>query len=207
MKLFKFALVVLVLLVNFLFAQPSFADKPKYKENPDYIELTQNLDSLLQARDSQTLPEGATAEEVQQRIAQLQFQKYIMERGEKHAECRNETGKTIAIYGPKSKKSDSPYDNSLYLLPDGQTTDDDWDCEGIYLPNDVQVAGLDLGSPVAIKVLQGTQLVVKSNPDTGAFEFNLPPAKVLKADEINWNIPDVSQAALDLQFPTAPIDD
>ena len=206
MKIFKFALVVLVIVVNLVIAQPSFADKPKFTENPDYMEVTKVLDSLLKAKDTQAQPEGMTPEEMQQKITELQFQKYIMETGESWGQCRNETGKTLAVYGPKPKKSDSPYENALYLLADGQTTEEDWDCDGIYLPSDVKITGLDLGSPVAVKIVDGTQLVVKTNSD-GAVELNVPPAKVFKAGEVNWFIPTLSQEAIGMQFANAPSDD
>lgn len=207
MKLWKTICLGLLLCLNFAIAKPALADKPNFKNNPDYIEITDNLKKLIDGKQNNTLPEGVTASNVNQKIAQLQYQKYIMETGEENTECRNETGKSLAVYGSKSKKGDSAYDNALYLLPDGQTTDDDWNCEGVYLPNDVKIAGLDLKSAAAVKVLNGTKLIVKANPDTGAYELNLPPAKVFKAGEANWDIPDLSQASLDIQYPKAPIDD
>lgn len=207
MKFFRFVLVILVILVNLVMAHPSLADKPKFTDNPDYIEVTKALDSLLNAKDTQAQPEGMTMEEIQQKITNLQFQKYILETGEGLGQCRNNTGKTLAVYGPKPKKSDSPYDNALYLLADGQTTEEDWDCDGIYLPNDVKVTGLDLGSSVAVKIVDGTQLVVNKNPETDAIELNVPPAEVFKAGDVNWFIPNLSQEAIGMQFATAPIDD
>ncbi|BAU65571.1 hypothetical protein STA3757_29590 [Stanieria sp. NIES-3757] len=207
MKLWKTILLGLLLCFNFAIAKPALADRPNFKDNPDYIEITENLNKLLEAKQKNTLPEGVNASEVNQTIAQLQFEKYIIENGEETTVCRNETGKSLVVYGSKSKKSDSTYDNALYLLPDGQTTDDDWNCEGVYLPNDVKVAGLDLNSAAAVKTLNGTNLVVKANPDTGIYQLNLPPAKVFKAGEANWDIPDLSQASLDIQYPKAPIDD
>jgi hypothetical protein len=207
MKLWKTILLGLLLCLNIAIAKPALADRPNFQDNPDYIEITDNLNKLLDAKEKKSFPEGITASDVNQKITQLQFEKYIMETGEETTVCRNETGKSLAVYGSKPKKIDSTYDNALYLLPDGQTTDDDWNCEGVYLPNDVKVAGLDLNSAAAVKVLNGTNLVVKANPDTGVYELNLPPAKVFKAGEANWDIPDLSQASLDIQYPKAPIDD
>lgn len=207
MKLFQVALVLLVFLVNLLFVQPSWADRPKLDENTDYQELTTTLDSFLQAKTDKTLPEGiSSADELDQKITQLQYQKYIVENGEGVSICRNESGGAIAVYGPKSKKSTSTFDDELYILPDGEETDDDWNCDGVFVPNDVKVTGLDLGSASAIKILNGTELTISSNPDTGALEFNLPPAKVLKAGEINWDIPDIAQADLSRTLLQAPTD-
>lgn len=207
MRLFKIILVALLFCINLALAQPSLADRPKIEKNPDYVKLTQTLDNFLKAREQQTLPKGITAEQLQQQIADLKFQKYIMETGEGVGLCRNQTQQTLAVYGPKSKKSKSTYDNELYLLSPGQETDDEWDCKGIYLPNDVNVAGLDNNGAVAAKIVNGTQLVVTSNPETGVIDINVPFAQVFQADEVNWQIPDLSQAALESQFPNAPVDD
>jgi antitoxin component of MazEF toxin-antitoxin module len=207
MKLWKTILLGLLLCLNFAIATPALADKPKFQDNPDYLEITDNLNQLFEAKANKSLPEGLTSSQVNQKIARLQLAKYIIENGEGSTECRNETGKSIAVYGSKTQKNDSNYDNVLYLLPDGQTTDEDWNCEGVYLPNDVKVAGLDLDSAVAVKVLNGTKLIVKANPDTGVYELNLPPVKVFKAGEANWDIPDLTQASLDVQYPKAPVDD
>lgn len=204
MKLFKIAFVVLLLLVNLVMAQPSWADRPKITENPDYIEVTKTLDSLLQEEDTQ----GATPESVQ-KIADLRFQKYLLETGEDWGQCRNETGKTLVVYGKKSKKSKSSYDNSLYFLQDGEETDDEWDCDGIYIPGDTKVAGLTTGSTgaVAYKIVDGTRLVATTNPETSEIELNVPPAEVIKPGEANWLIPDTLQAVIDARIANAPIDD
>lgn len=78
----------------------------------------------------------------------------------------------------------------------------------IYLPNDViNIAGFDTNGALAAKIVNGTRLVVTSNPETGVIDFNVPFAEVFKADEVNWQIPDLSQAALESQFPNAPVDD
>jgi hypothetical protein len=207
MKLWKTIFLGLLLCLNMAIATPALADKPNLNNNPDYLEITDDLTKLLDAKTNKSLPEGVTASQVDQKIARLQLAKYIIENGEENTICRNETGKTLAIYGSKGKKADSTYDNSLYLLSDGQTTDEDWNCEGIYLPNDAKLAGLDLNSAVAVKVLNGTKSVIKTNPDTGVYELNLPPAKIFKAGEANWDIPDLAQASLDVQYPKAPIDD
>jgi hypothetical protein len=207
MKLFQVALVLLVFLVNLLFVQPSWADRPKLDENTDYQELTTTLDSFLRAKTDNTLPEGiSSANELDLIITQLQYQKYIVENGEGVGICRNESGNAIAVYGAKSKKSTSTFDDELYILPDGEETDDDWNCDGVFIPNDVKVTGFDLEGASAFKILNGTELTIGSNPNTGALEFNLPPAKVLKAGDINWDIPDIAQADLNRTLQQAPTD-
>lgn len=210
MKLFKIALVALVLLVNLVIAQPSWAD-PNLTKSPDYTEVTQAIDKLLKVKDTPDQSEY-TPEEIQQQLGELKLQKYILETAKDWAQCRNETGKTLAVYAHKPKQAAQ---NTLYFLANGQITDDDWDCDGVYLPSGSKVAGLtaadaqvqDLAEPLAIKVVDGTQLVAKSNPETGAVEFNITPAKVFKANEVSWSIPNLSQADIDANVPNAPIED
>ena len=211
MKSFKFLLVALVILVNLCLATPSWADPPRFTENPDYIEVTKALDTLLKAKNSPELAGSVTPEEIENRISELEFQKYTLETGIDWGQCRNETGKTIAIYGKKPKKSKSSYDNAIYFLANGQTTEDEWDCDGIYLPSGIKVAGLTsdgqalaLETAVVGKIFDGTQLVVKTNPETGVVELNVPPAKILKPGEVNWFIPNISSKAIAARIANAP---
>lgn len=210
MKPFKSLLIALIILANFVFAQPSFADKPKFLKNPDYIEVTKTLNTLKTAKDTQVQGENYSPEELQKKIDELEFQKYALETGINWGQCRNETGKTLAVYGPKPDVDDDDYnysyDNGLYFLADGQTTKKKWDCNGIYLPSDAKttVNSQEVGGPVAIKILDGSQLVVKTNPDTSAIEFSVPPTQVFKAGELNWFIPNVSQSAIDTRVANAP---
>ncbi|MEH2055941.1 MAG: hypothetical protein V7K97_07210 [Nostoc sp.] len=216
MKIWKSLLILLIIIANLAFAQPSFADRPKFSKNPDYIEVTKALNELTQTKDAQTQAEGFTPEEIQQKIDELAFQKYALETGINWGQCDNQTGNTIAVYGkrPNSEENeDAIYDNGLYFLADGQSTKNNWDCDGIYLPNDVKVAnftsnpngqGQELTGSAALKILDGTQLVIKTNPDTAAIELNVPTVKVLNSKEANWFIPDISQALIDIRVPNAP---
>lgn len=212
MKHFKSLLIALIILANFVFAQPSFADKPKFLKNPDYIEVTQNLNNLKTAKDTQTQAENYSPEELQKKIDELEFQKYVLETGINWGQCRNETGKILAVYGPKPDVEDDDYNysynNGLYFLADAQTTKKKWDCNGVYLPSDAKttVNSQEVGGPIAIKILDGSQLVVKTNPDTSVLEFSIPPTQVFKTGEINWFIPNVSQSAIDTRVANAPTD-
>jgi hypothetical protein len=194
--LFRIVLVALLFMVNLAIAQPSLADSPKVTKNPDYIELSQSIDRLTAERKVEDNPE------LQRQIDELQLQKAGMEAGMTWGQCRNETGKTLAVYGPKGEKSKSSFDNALYFLADGQSTPEGWDCNGIYLPNGIKVARVDVSQPLAYKVLDGTQLLAKTNPETSEWSLNVPPASVLKAGEANWAIPDVSQAFIESRIPS-----
>lgn len=211
MKIIKSLLVVLILLFNFVFAQPSLADRPNFKKNPDYKEVTSTIQQLS------ATPEQTP--EIAQKIADLEFLKYTIESGAVGGQCTNNTGKILAVYGrdPDADDDDdykSAYDNELYFLADGQTTDPEWDCDGFYLPSDSKAiaSGIngqpqDVTGPTAVKILDGTQLVVKTNPDNGKLEFDAPLSKVVGVGEINWYIPKVAQATLDSRVPNAPTEE
>ncbi|WP_230968351.1 hypothetical protein [Nostoc sp. WHI] len=185
-----------------MIAQPSWAGK-KYTADPDYIEVTKALESTLENQQTQ----GNTPE-IKQEISELKFQKYILENSEdSYGVCRNETDKTLLVYGEKPKKSTSTYDNELYLLPSGAETDDEWNCEGVYIPGQAATEEQGATLPKAFKIVHGTHLVATSNLQTGEIEFNVPPAKVIQAGEDNWFIPENLQAALDAGIITAKIDD
>ncbi|MEH2117177.1 hypothetical protein [Nostoc sp.] len=216
MKIWKSLLIVLMIFANLAFTQPSFADRPKFSKNPDYIEVTKALNEISQTKDAQTEVEGFTPKEIQKRIEELTLQKYALETGINWGQCNNQTGNTIAVYGKKPNDEDNEdavYDNNLYFLANGQSTKKNWDCDGIYLGNDVKIAnftsslngqGQKLTGPAALKILDGTQLVIKTNPDTAAIELNVPTVKVLNSNEANWFIPDISQALIDTRVPNAP---
>lgn len=189
--------IVLLLVVNLAIAQPSLADRPKVTKTPDYIELTKALESLVAEKETQV-----DNPELQQKIDELNLQKAVMESGVNWGQCRNETGKTLAIYGHQGESSKSTVDNELSFLADGTSTPDGWDCNGIYLPSDSKVAGIDVTQPLAYKVLDGTQLVARANSETGELVLNVPPASIFKAGEKNWSIPNVSQAFIESRIPS-----
>ncbi|MFB2967912.1 hypothetical protein ACE1CD_02975 [Aerosakkonema sp. BLCC-F183] len=214
MKLFQSVLIFLILLVNLLFVSPSFAgqkQKANLADNPDYIEVNQAIEKLSVLKNTPTQEEGYNPEKIENQLAQLEFQKYTLESGITRSQCLNQTGKTLAVYGSNKKKSGSSYDSELYFLADGQQTKKKWDCDGFYIPNDLTATDLSVkgqnqqtASGVAIKIPDGTLAVISTNPATGAIEFNVPLAKVVKAGEVNWFIPNVSQAFLDTRVPNAP---
>lgn len=213
MQRFQALLIVLVVLASLVFVQPSLADRPKFSKSLDYFEVTKALDELLTTKDAQAQTQGSTPKETQNKIDELEFQKYALETGINWGQCRNQTENTLAVYGPKPDfdNDDYPYDNGLYFLAAGQTTKDKWDCNGVYLPSGVQASGISFNgksqelAPVAVKIADGTQLVIKTNPITGTVEFSVPPMKVIKAGEAKWFIPNVTQAAINARIPNAPI--
>jgi hypothetical protein len=192
-NLFKIALALVIFVVNLAIAQPSLADRPKVSKNPDYIQVTKTLNGLSALQESQDVPP-----EVQQRIDELTLQKAAIESGVTWGQCRNETGNTIGIFGPASEESKTG-DNNLYFLADGETTPEGWDCQGIYLPSGINVAGIE-STPATYTILDGTRLIARRNPDTSAIEFNVPPLK--SSQENKLTVPNVSQAFIESRIPS-----
>lgn len=205
MKQLKIWLVSLLCIGSLLIASPVLADRIA-KKSPDYPVVVENLNTLLE---TQANPEQSqySAEQLQQKISDLKLQKYILETAEDWGVCRNETGKTLAIYARSPKKATQ---NTLFYLANGEETDDNWDCEAIYVPSDVQVASLNLTSeePSALKIIDGTKLVISSNPNTGELLLDAPSAllQTIPFSDKNWSIPNLTQADIDAQVPNAPID-
>lgn len=207
MQFLKMALVAIVLLLNLIIAPPSWAGQDHTK-GADYAGVTQAINQLLQA---QATPDqaGYTPEQFQQQLAQLQAQKTVMETTTTRAQCHNATTGTLAVYANKPKKSPT----QLYFLGAGTETDDDWDCDGFYLPAGAQVVlspnaeVQTLAEPLAVKFTDGTQSIARTNPVTGAVEFNVAPAKTFKAGETNWAVPTLSQADINAQAPTPQLID
>ncbi len=209
MKHLKVMLIALMVLVNLAIAQPAKADRGKFMTSPDYTTVTQAIDALLKVKDN---PEEAnlTAADLQEKMATLQFQKYVLETAEGRSQCANQTGKTIAVYVSPKKATQPP---TLYYLGDGQVTDDDYDCKGAYLPGGAKLAsspfdtqGQELAEPLALRVVDGTQLILTSNPSTGVVGLNAPVAQSFKAGEGNWSIPTLTSAEIEAQAPNSPAD-
>ncbi len=209
MKLLKIALVVLLACFNLAIAAPAWADahRPPLNQNPDYLEVTQALDDLLNGSAGQ----NNSAEAIARKVGDLKLQKYILETTKNGGICRNETGKTLLVYGHKLKQPNLAAHPDLYLLSNGEETDDDWDCDGVYVPSEQQGGGLSttegtIQEPVAVKIVDGTQLVARTNPDTEEIEFNVPAAQLLTSADSQWLIPNNLQEALNSGLRNAPVD-
>lgn len=206
MKLIQVVFVTLVFLVNLMVASPAWAGQD-HRKGADYAEVTQAIHHLRQAQNTSDQA-GYTLEQLQVQLAKLQAQKAVMESTTTRAQCHNQTAGILAVYANKPKKIPT----ALYYLAAGQETDDDWDCDGYYVPAGTQVildrtiGAQTLDEPLALKFVDGTQSIASSSL-TGAIEFNVAPAKVFKAGETSWAIPSLSQADINAQAPSPQIID
>jgi hypothetical protein len=79
-------------------------------------------------------------------------------------QCTNLTNEILIVYGPEIPKDPSNCGNSMYFLPPGCTTPDNWDCDGFYVPND-RVAKPKQGSS-HLSSIHGS---MQSSPRMGEF--------------------------------------
>ncbi|MDX2098360.1 MAG: hypothetical protein SFW36_11340 [Leptolyngbyaceae cyanobacterium bins.59] len=206
MQRLKWILATLVLFVNLLIAQPSWADPGKFIKSADYLEVTQAIDALIQAKNNPDTQENGI--NINQKLASLQLQKYILETSEERARCSNQTGKNLAVY-LKPKKATASQPIPLSYLGAGESSDDDFTCAGVYLPAETQVEFSPLAEvqtlaePLVLKIVEGTQFTVAADPETGLITFNIPPAQLLKGEVTGWTIPVLAQADIDAQTPNA----
>lgn len=191
--LLKVVLVVLLLVINLVIAPPAWADRPKVSKNPDYVQVTKTLNGLLALEETQEI-----TPEIQQHIDELTLQKAAIESGVTWGQCRNDTGSTIGILGLDASSESG--NDELYFLAEGETTPEGWDCQGVYIPRGVKVAGIE-STPAIFKILDGTRLVARLNSDTGEIEFNVPATKVTQTAS-EQSIPNVSQAFIDSRIPS-----
>ncbi|MBD2020278.1 hypothetical protein H6F43_08775 [Leptolyngbya sp. FACHB-36] len=131
-------------------------------------------------------------------------------------QCFNLTNRTLAVYGKstdsKKKAQEAGESHTLYFLASGQATDDEWDCDGVYIPAEIPVAGLEPADgqergPIVARIVDGARFMVMASPTTAELEFNVSPAQIIKSGESTWEVPNLTQTLIDRQFPDAPIDD
>lgn len=205
MKKVKNWLISLLCIATLFIATPALADRIA-KKSPDYPVIVENLNALLTIKADPQQTEY-TPEVLTQEISRLEFQKYVLETSEDWGICRNETGKNLAIYARNPKKG-TP--TSIFYLGNGQETDDNWDCEGVYIPNDAKVASLELpsGQSSVVRILDGANLTISANPDTGELSLDVPSAllEVVDPTDTTLTIPNVTQADVDAKIANAPID-
>lgn len=206
MKVLKTALIVCVLFFTAFtgFTPPyAWADAGKFIKTPEYQEVMQTIANLKNPETTADL----APEVIQQKLADLRFQKYILETAESRSNCRNQTGKTIAVYAKSKKSQTAP---ALYFLGADEAIDDDIECTGIYLPSGskAMLGGLEqeLSAPIAVKFVPGTQLIATADPETGVIDFGVPALSTFKTGETDWPIPSLTAADIEAQTPNAPVD-
>lgn len=120
--------------------------------------------------------------------------KQKLEHKDNKALITNSTSENFIVYGPRRETDGGNYDNSWYVLHAGETTPSDWQCDGLFIPEDrtfIQTNGETVQGPLAVKygslmpviiTQDGDQYVEKDNHNEGVF----------RPSEIDWDVPDFS---------------
>lgn len=207
-KPLKAAIIILLLSLNLAIAPPASADTTMSKVSPEYPKVVQELKRLSKLK-SDPQQTKYTLQELNRKISDALIQKKHLETAEDWGICSNRTDRTLAIYAHKPKSFPSSNFIALYYLAPNRTTDEDWDCDGLYIPSGSKVAGFTLteGEPNILEILDGTKLVATTNSE-GEIVFNVPSAlvKVLRSKDVTWPRPNLTQANIDLHKPNAPTD-
>ena len=104
----------------------------------------------------------------------------------------NSTSETLIVYGPRRETDGGNYHNSWYVLHSGESVQQNWQCDGLFIPKDrnfVQLNGKTLQGPVAVKY--GNLVSVKITQDGDKYlENDNHNEGVFHQSEINWDVPD-----------------
>jgi hypothetical protein len=118
-------------------------------------------------------------------------------------QCSNLTDEYVIVYGPKHEQERSIFDTSPYVLPPGRTTPDRWDCDGLFVPSDRDLArwrGTRRG-PLAVKFWNHRRFYVWRIGDS-VFRCSWANG-IFEPSQINWAIPDFASSEI-LRRITAP---
>lgn len=112
-------------------------------------------------------------------------------------EVENNSPYKLGVYGPKSPQDISTFDNTLYVMGGYLLTPENWDCDGAFIPNDVSVTvnGATYRGPLAVKIPDYDKLYVSGTYHERVANGTF--ATVLRDGEVNWLIPNASQADVD----------
>jgi hypothetical protein len=114
----------------------------------------------------------------------------------------NNSDSKTAVYGPRSPRDKTicgttPCDNTLYVLAPHKTTPNNWDADGVFIPNDVavEVSGKRHQGPVAVKIPDTQTLTLSGTRSLRKAEgFWMT---VFKPNEVHWKIANVPQKVID----------
>jgi hypothetical protein len=208
------ALLAVVLGLFSLISSPPSAQAESLKtvDTASYQALAKELSSL-EAAPSPLSPAQ------QQRLADLTALESAVASSNDRATISNDTSHSVGLFASykKDKPGQAP---SFYVLAPGHSTDDDYNVVALYLPAATPLEWGDSGSVTAIsqprlvKVLDGEELQL-TDPASGdaanasvkpGYRLNLPAFEVNSKTDIVTSLPSLSQADLDGQPETAPLD-
>ena len=109
--------------------------------------------------------------------------------------CTNLTTEDIAVYGPKTVAGPTP--NVLYHLSPGKMTPLFWDCDGVFVPTDLNARSPRTGSIPgrrAVKYVDFQQFQVRRTGST--YQLPFEAAIFDEANPHSWSVPNLDAASV-----------
>lgn len=194
------------------------ADAGRWLTSPSYAELSEEL-SALQGPEGGPAPSLSASQ--QQRLADLTALEQAIAASDERSQVRNDSSHNLALF-TLSKKAQPGTAPSLGVLAPGHETDDDYSVVALVVPASVSLQWDDTGSAAAAssgrllrlpegEVLQVSDPAAAETAPTGesgavAYQLSLPPFSLQPTLPDGSAAPALSQADLDAEAETAPVD-
>jgi hypothetical protein len=218
------ALAVLLLLCLTAVPGQAGADAGRWLDSPSTVELRQELQAL-QGPDGGPAPSLSAAQ--QQRLADLTVLEQAIAASDDRSQVRNTSSHNLGVL-TLSKKARPGTAASLGVLAPGHDTDDDFSVVALVVPAGVSLQWGETGQAAAeasgrlLRLPEGAVLRVgdpasdaadgtgdteaSGQADPVAYALNLPPFALQASLSDGEEAPALSQADLDAQAESAPVD-
>jgi hypothetical protein len=219
-RILSAALASMMVGLAFLMPAPVLADAGRYLGSASYAQLTAELETLRES----TGAGGSPAEQAEQRrrLADLQALQRAIAASDDRSQVSNRSSHSIGVFG-SYKKEPASQPASFYVLGPGHSTDDDYELVGVYVPAGVSLrwdadgGAQATSAPRIARLLEGQQLKVTdpssdvtpvAPPPVSAvtYQLSLPVFAVDASSKAVASLPSISQALLDMEPETAPLD-
>lgn len=203
----------------------SWADAGRWLDSPSYAELSQEL-AALQGPAGGPAPSLSAAQ--QQRLADLTVLEQAIAASDDRSQVRNASRHNLAVL-TLSKKALPGTAASLGVLAPGHDSDDDYSVVALVVPPDVSLQWGEAGQAKAeaagrlLRLPEGAVLRVSdpaqpdpaasgdtsqasAEPGPVAYALSLPPFALERSLPDGNTAPSLSQAELDAQSESAPLD-
>lgn len=202
------------------------ADAGRWLASPSYAELSQEL-SALQGPEGGPAPSLSASQ--QQRLADLSVLEQAIAASDERSQVRNASSHNLALF-TLSKKALPGTAASLGVLAPGHETDDDFSVVALVVPASVSLQWGEAGTAEAeasgrlLRLPEGAVLRVSDpaaepaeaagtnagqaseEPGPVAYQLSLPPFTLQRTLPDGSEAPALSQAELDAQPESAPVD-
>lgn len=183
---------------------PVLADVPRAETSPAIQQLKKELNTLQTQQGIYTVQQA-------RRLADLSRLETAIANSDDRPTVANNTSHNLGVF-VRSKRKTPDQPASFVVLGSEHETDDDFESIALFIPANVPVSWsgrpLETGATPArvLRLLQGEQLEVSDPEGATGYLLNLP-AFALESESADLGaLPSFSQAELDSQPETAPVD-